>query len=89
MKILVLYRPNSEHRSLVDEFVRSLAARTDGVHTAEMIDVNTRDGAALASLYDVMRFPAIMVVQNDGRLQQYWEGDTLPLIDEVIAYNRA
>ncbi len=89
MKILVLYRPNSEHGRTIDEFVRDFQDRSDGSHKIEMLNVDTRDGSATASLYDVMQYPAILVLQNDGYLQKSWEGGTLPLMDEIMAYSRA
>lgn len=53
--------------------------------TAEL-DLNTRDGAAIASLYDAMNYPAILVTRNDGQLAQLWQGQPLPLVDEVISF---
>lgn len=52
----------------------------------EVINVDTREGAALASLYDVMQYPAILVLQTDGYAQKIWQGDELPLMDEVTSY---
>jgi hypothetical protein len=43
----------------------------------------------MASLYDVMEYPAIMVMQMDGYVMKIWQGTTLPMIDEVSAYARA
>ena len=89
MKTLMLYRPNSEHGRLVDEFIRNFNQRSDSRHSIELINVDTRAGDATATLYDVMQYPAILVTQNDGALQKSWEGGMLPLVDEVIAYTRA
>ena len=89
MKVVVLYRPNSEHGFIIDEFVRNFQARTSGAYKLEMINVDSREGAAMASLYDIMQYPAVLVIQNDGYMQQSWEGENLPLIDEVVAYSRA
>lgn len=89
MKVLVLYRPNSEHGYQVDDFIRNFQARTDNSHRLEVMNVDTRDGSAMASLYDIQQYPAILVTQTDGYLQKSWEGGTLPLVDEVIAYSRA
>ena len=55
----------------------------------EVVDVDSREGTATATLYDVMQYPAIMVLQNDGSVQQIWQGDNLPMMDEVYAYARA
>lgn len=87
MKVLVLYRPNSEHGRLVDEFVHTFQSRHNA-EKLELLDIDSRDGSAMASLYDVVQYPTVLVVQEDGSLQRSWIGETLPLIDEVIAYAR-
>lgn len=88
MKVLILYRPHSEHARSVEEYVHEFQARNQE-HRLEMIDVETRDGSATASLYDVMQYPAILVTQDNGYLQQSWLGDRLPLMDEVASYARS
>jgi hypothetical protein len=88
MKILVLYRPNSEHSRLVEDFVRDFQAQHGDEHL-ELMNVDSRDGSAMASLYDVMQYPTIMVIQDDGTIQRSWEGESLPLMDEIVAYARA
>ena len=88
MKVLVLYRPNSEHGRLVEEFIHDFQQRYQDARL-EVLNIDTRDGSATASLYDVMRYPAILVVQGDGYLQKSWEGDHLPLMDELVSYAHA
>ncbi|MDB5170962.1 MAG: hypothetical protein JWO35_656 [Candidatus Saccharibacteria bacterium] len=87
MKVLILYRPHSEHGRTVEEYVHEFQTRNQG-YRLEVIDVDTRDGSATASLYDVLQYPAILVTQDDGYLQRCWLGDTLPLMDEVASYAR-
>jgi len=87
MKVLILYRPNSEHERLVEEFIREYQSRHQSDHL-EVLSLDTREGSATATLYDVMQYPAILVVQTDGYVQKIWQGDSLPLMDEVAAYAR-
>ena len=88
MKVLVLYRPNSEHGRIVEEFIHDFQARHQDEHL-EALNIDTRDGSATASLYDVVRYPAVLVVQADGYLQKLWQGEQLPLMDEVASYAHA
>lgn len=87
MKTVVLYRPNSEHGRLVEEFVHEYRARQISA-PLEMLNIDERDGAAMARLYDVVRYPAIMVLRDDGSQVAAWQGDSLPLLDEVAGYAR-
>lgn len=86
MKVVVLYRPNSEHARTVEEFVDTLKRRNPSSDKIEMVSLDTRDGSATASLYDVMQYPAILALQNDGQLVKDWQGSTMPLANEVSAY---
>jgi hypothetical protein len=87
MKVLVLYRPNSEHGRIVEEFIHDFQQRHSD-ERMEILNVDSRDGSAMASLYDIMQYPAVLVVQDDGFVHRSWEGDSLPLMDEVASYAR-
>jgi hypothetical protein len=82
MVLVVLYRKNSEQFRPVFEFLEMMRRRYPGKAIVEL-DIDTRDGAAEANLYDVVQYPALLVRSLDGRVQGMWEGEPLPLIDEV------
>lgn len=85
MKTIIIYRPNSEHARMVDEFVHQYLRRYQE-HKLELLNVDSREGGAIASLYDVMAYPAIVALRNDGSAMMVWQGDSLPLMDEVASY---
>lgn len=87
MKVLIVYRPNSEHGRVTEEFVHDFQ-RSHPEQKVDAVNIDSRDGSATASLYDVMQYPAIMVLQNDGQLLKSWEGETFPRMDEVASYAR-
>jgi hypothetical protein len=35
----------------------------------------------------VVRYPAILVMTGDGKLQKFWQDQPFPLMDEVTAYS--
>lgn len=87
MKVVVLYRPNSEFSRQVEDFARDLEreyrARID------LVNIDSRDGSSTASLYDVMQNPAVLVLGNDGQLVKEWQGsNSLPLKSEISYYTR-
>lgn len=84
MKVSVLYRPNSEQARSVEEFMHEFKRLHN--QDVSVLNLDTRDGAAMASLYDIMQAPAVFVTQDDGRLVQVWSGTPLPLMNEVAAY---
>lgn len=84
MKVLILYRPQSEHARMVDEFVHEFKRRT--TKDVELVDVDSIEGQRAAELYDMVQQPAVLAVADDGHLVQSWIGETMPLIDEVTGY---
>ena len=84
MKAVVLYRSKSEHGRAVEQYAREFERRT--AKQLELQELDTREGASLAELYDVTEYPAIIATSDDGQLQKLWMGQPLPLIDEVAGY---
>ena len=87
MRITVLYQSNTEGERPVTEFAREYERRTG--RSLELLDVNTRDGASMATMYDIVRYPAVLALTDDGRMQQLWAEETLPLMNEVLYYSPA
>ena len=85
MKLLVIYRPLSEHGSAVDSFVREFSRRNPSVRV-ELLDIDTREGMATASLYDIMQYPGILALRDDGSVLNAWQGSMLPLMNDVAGY---
>lgn len=84
MKAVILYQPHSEHARRVEEYIHDF--NRSRAHTIESISLETREGVAMASLYDVVHYPAILALQDDGQLLKDWQGEHLPLMNEVAAY---
>lgn len=82
MRLVALYRKNSEHARPMYEFIEMMRRRYPD-KTIEELDIDTRDGAAEASLYGVTQYPAIIATSFNGMVLGMWEGLPLPLIDEV------
>ncbi len=89
MKVLVLYRPNSEHARKVEVFLHDLQKQHDvNQGSIRILDVDSREGVELARIYDVMSTPAIIITDNNGGYVQSWVGEELPLMRDVAAYSQ-
>lgn len=66
--------------------MRDFQHRHDIGNKLEMVSVNTRDGAATANLYDIMSYPSILALADNGSVLNAWQGEPLPLMDEVASY---
>lgn len=85
MKVVVLYRPQSEHARQVETFIRDFQARHDS-SKLQVVNIDSQEGSATAAIYEVMQYPAILAVRNDGSILKDWQGNALPLMDEVAYY---
>jgi thioredoxin-related protein len=89
MKVLVLYRPNSEHARTVEIFLHDLQKQHDVDQSSlQILDVDSREGIELARIYDIMSTPAIVVTDNSGGYVYSWVGEELPLMRDVAAYSQ-
>lgn len=86
MKVIILYRPNSEQARTVEEYARDIS-RQQNIQP-ELLDIDTPEGSAMQSLYDITSQPAVVIKREDGQLVQYWVGEQLPLMQEVAALAR-
>jgi hypothetical protein len=84
MKMVILYHPQSDHARTVESFARDFARQTG--HGMELISLESRDGAAMASLYDIVRYPAILALNERSELQKDWQGPVMPLVNELSYY---
>lgn len=84
MRAVVVYKYHSDHAREVLDYLRDFERQTN--QTLEEVDPDTRDGADFCRLYDVVEYPSIVVMQDDGVMQNMWRGRPLPMIDEVRYY---
>lgn len=84
MKATILYHPNSEWARNVEEYARDFERQRG--KKIDLVSLELQEGAAMASLYDVTRYPAVLATREDGELLYLWQGEQLPLMNEVAAY---
>ncbi|MBX4199395.1 hypothetical protein KW789_00665 [Candidatus Saccharibacteria bacterium] len=85
MRVVFLYHPKSEQEGRVLDYVHEYKSRHPEIEP-ELMSLETREGAEMAKLYDVTSYPAVLAVSRDGHLQQFWQGEQLPLMRELDAY---
>lgn len=84
MRVVVIYRDESEHGSEVTSFLRDLKRQTG--HDLEVIDPDTREGVSFCRTYDIVEYPTIVALSDGGELQNMWRGMPLPTISGVSYY---
>ena len=84
MKTLMIYRPNSEHERMVIDYLRDFKMQTG--RDLPTMNVDTPEAIELCRLYGIMEYPAILVRDDEGHMQNLWVGAVLPRIGEVSYY---
>ncbi len=84
MRVVVLYRERSEQARPTETFLGDFYRRTG--REIEAMDPDTREGSSLARTYDVVEYPTLIALDDNGRLQNMWRGLPLPTISEVSYY---
>lgn len=87
MKLVILYHLKDEFSTMVENFADDCKKRTN--REINLVDVDSREGTSLATVYGIVNYPAELVTKDDGQLMKYWEGSELPLYDEVMGYLNA
>jgi hypothetical protein len=87
MKAVILYQPNSETETSVQEYVREFGRETG--RAIALVDSDSIQGIEIAKSYDVMRFPCIIVFRDDGGFIEAWpDREKWPTISELSFYNQ-
>lgn len=84
MRVVVVWRDNTEYARTVTTFLDDFARQTGAV--LEELDPDTKEGESFCRAYDIVEYPSVIALSNDGQMQQLWKGPVLPTISEVSYY---
>lgn len=84
MRVVVVYKDASDHAREVTDYMGDFARQTG--HELETCDPESREGADFCRAYDIVEYPSIIALSDDGQVQNLWRGRPLPTISEVSYY---
>ncbi|HJP81778.1 MAG TPA: hypothetical protein VJ841_05270 [Candidatus Saccharimonadales bacterium] len=84
MRVVVIFKDESEHAREVYDYMRDFERQTG--HTLETLDPDSKEGIDFCSVYDIVEYPTLVAIADDGTLQNTWRGTPLPTISEVSYY---
>lgn len=84
MKAIVIYKDESDHAREVTDYLRDFKRQTG--HDLETMNPDTPAGTDFCRAYDIVEYPTIVAVSDDGVMQNLWRGTPLPTISEVSYY---
>ncbi len=85
MRVVIVYKRDTDYGREVEEWVHELRRR-DKNGRIEEINPETKDGDSFARAYEIMEYPSVMALDNQGRVLASWHGLPLPRLDETSYY---
>lgn len=86
MRVIVITKDETDYARTVTDYLRDFKALTG--HDLEVMDPETPDGVSFCRTYDILEFPTLVALSDDGLLQNQWRGLPLPTMSEVSYYVR-
>lgn len=84
MRVLVLYKEQTDYARQVSDFIADFKRQTG--HDLEIVDPESAEGINFTEVYDILEFPTLIAISDDGQIQNQWRGMPLPTISEVSYY---
>ena len=86
MRVVIVWKDYTDYSREVIDWLREFNRRTG--KELESIDPDTKDGGGFAKAYDVVEYPTVLALMDDGKLMSMWRGLPLPTINEVSFYTK-
>lgn len=84
MRVVVVYKEETDYARQVYDYLRDFTRQTG--HELETINPDTPTGTSFCRTYDIVEYPTVVAISDDGVLQSMWRGLPLPTMSEVSYY---
>ena len=84
MKVVCLYREDTDYAREVTDWMHEFERETG--KRIEVLDPDSVDGDIFTRAHDILQFPMVVALTNDGVVHKKWGGTPLPQFDEVLYY---
>jgi len=82
--VVIVYKNESDHAREVLDYLRDFERQTG--HVLDTVDPDTREGTDFCRVYDIVEYPTVVALSDEGNMQNMWRGRPLPTISEVSYY---
>lgn len=82
MRVVCIYRDNQDYSRSVDEWLTNIYRQTG----REIETINPDKNTGFCEAYDVVEYPTILALGEQGDVRASWRGRNLPLTNEVLSY---
>lgn len=86
MRVVCVWRSQSDYGRTVEEWMTEFERRLG--KEIESLDPDTKEGESFCRAYDVVEYPTILALGDDGAVLASWRGTMMPMFDEVSYWVR-
>jgi len=84
MRVVVLYKEATDYARQVEDYLVDFKRQTG--HDLETMNPESPNGISFCEAYDILEFPTLVALSDDGHVQNQWRGVPLRTISEVSYY---
>ena len=82
MRVVCIYKDGYDYTRSVEEWLENFRRQTG----REIEKMNPDENAEFCEVYDIVEYPTIIVLSDEGEVRAMWRGKKMPLINEVLYY---
>ena len=84
MRVVVVFKDRTDTTRDVETFLRDFNHQTG--HELESLDPESMAGIDFCRAYDIVEYPSVIALTDEGQMLNLWRGIPLPTISEVSYY---
>ncbi len=81
MRVVCVWREGEDYSRMMEEWITEFERRTG--KEIESISPDGREGDSFCRTYDIVEYPTILALGEDGAVLADWRGQQLPTFDTV------
>jgi hypothetical protein len=84
MRAVVIFKEETDYARQVYDYLRDFERQTG--KSLETLNPESGEGISFCETYDILEYPTIIALSNEGTPLNQWRGLPLPTISEVSFY---
>ena len=81
MRVVFVWRDQTDYARMVEDWITEFERRTG--KEIESMSPDSPEGVGFCKAYDIVEYPSILALNDDGSVLASWRGKMLPTFDEV------
>ena len=86
MRVVCVFRDNTDYAREVIDWLADFEKFTGS--KVEALDPDSIEGEIFCKARDIVEYPSVVAVSDDGQILKLWRGTPMPQIEEVSYYVR-